>query len=232
MDAEAFKPELLEFTAKTLTTCVRETPVRSESLIEDNQRKEYLARVNYIPSVHWMNDPRMIVNEGDVKLVSFNGKWYAPEFHHVPGEVWAAFQELNAERERRLQTPMSAFVNGRKQSRFLFQKSWVQVAQSIQLSISVSSQINSSVTRRKPRVNPPRGYGQIRGGKNVISVQIQTPFLDNESGGGHSPLSTSKYKPFKGRQILASAIAMHRPEFLRKVENKVRRMIYAAKKVR
>ncbi len=220
--ADLFKPELLEYSGKVLATCIEETPVRDEQLIEANQQSEYLARVNYIPSVHWMEDPRMIVNEGNVKLVSFGGKWYAPEFHHVPSEVWDAFTELDAERERRLALPMRDFIDGRKQARFLYQKSWWQVAQSIQLSIAVSSAIISSVTRRKPKQNPPNGYAQIRGGKEVISLVVYNPFLEQES----------RYKPFSGRSILSSASAKHKPEFDRKVHNKVRRLIYAAKKVK
>lgn len=220
VNADAFKPELLEFAAKTLTTCIAETPVRDESLIVANQKREYEHRVNYIPSIHWSEEPRMIVNENGVKLVAMNGRWYAPEFHHCPDEVQAAFLELNAERERRLQTAEKDFIDARKQARFLYQKSWWQVMQSLGIAVSIASQIIASVTRRWPMVSPPKAYGQIRGGKDTISVVVYNPFLEQDS----------RYKPFSGRVILSSAIARHKPEFVRKVENKVRRLIYAAKK--
>lgn len=218
--ASEFKPELLEFTGKVLATCIAKTPVRNEALIVANQRREYEHRVNYIPSIHWRTEPRMIVNENGVKLVAMNGRWYAPEFHHSPEEVQAAFLELDAERERRLATAESDFVDARKQARFLYRKSWWQVAQSLGLAVSIASQIIASVTRRWPMISPLKAYAQIRGGKSTISVVVFNPFLEQEG----------RYKPFSGRTILSSAAAKHRPEFMRKVENKVRRLMYAAKK--
>ncbi len=218
--ADAFRPEVMEFAGKSLTTAMEATPVRDESLIEENQKREYEHRVNYIPSIHWQQEPRMIVNENGVKLVAMNGRWYAPEFHHTPEEVQSAFAELDAERERRLATTERDFIDARKQARFLYQRSWYQVMQSLGLAMSVAAQVISSVTRRWPMVSPPKAYAQVRGGKDTLTVVVYNPFLEQDS----------RYKPFSGKEILSAAIAKNKPEFIRKVENKVRRLIYAARK--
>lgn len=111
----------------------------------------------------------------------------------------------------------SAFLGSRAPARFLYRASWGQCARSLGLYINESSDVLSSHTRRNPEEQPPQGYGQVRGGKNVISVVIYNPFLE----------IPSRYKPFSGRQIMADALAKHRPNFVRKVQSRMRVICYA-----
>lgn len=219
MDASAFEPELLTFTGRVLATAIELTPVRDEALIEGNQRRQYENRVSYIHSIHWTDaDPRLVVGD-DGEFLFYGGKWYRT-WWKLPDEVFAAYMVLDAERERRLRTPESVFVNARKQARFLYRKSWWQVARSIKVALSVAQNVIAATTRRKPAKMPPQGYAQIRGGKDVLTVVIFNPFLEQES----------RYKPFSGKSILRQATSIHRKSFRNDVENKVRRLVRAAKR--
>lgn len=216
--AEMFRPELERFAQRVLTNCVVDTPVRDEALIASNQAIQYRHRVNYIPSVHELSDPSLIVNEQGQFWIFYGGKWYNGD-HRLPIEVWGAFEELNQERNRRLETTQGDFINERKQARFLYQKSWNQVAQSLGLSIGVSTEVINSHSRANPPREPLRGYGQWRGGQQILSVVIFNPFLDEDG----------QYWKGNGRQILAQSIAKERVRFYKDVNDKISRLISAAR---
>lgn len=219
VNASEFEPELLAYTGRVLATCLEMTPARDEQLIINNQVKEYENRVNYIPSIHDTTaDPRLIYGDDGERLF-FHGRWYLP-WWKLPNDAWAAYLELSAERERRLATSRTVFINARKQARFLYKKSWVQVARSIKVALSAAQAVIRSTTRRKPKQMPPKGYAQIRGGKDVLSVVIFNPFLEIES----------RYKPFSGKAILTTAKQLHAKRFKMDVENKTRRLMRAAMK--
>lgn len=111
----------------------------------------------------------------------------------------------------------SAFLSARAPARFLYRASWGQCARSLGLDIAESADVLSATTRRNPEEQPPQGYGQIRGGKDVISVVIYNPFLE----------IPSRYKLFSGKQIMADALAKHRPNFIRKVQSRMRVICYS-----
>ena len=174
--AADFRPELETFVTKALKTASDTTPVRSKSLIEQNQHKQFAKRAEHI-RLFPLSQTRSI------------------------GEA--------------------QFIKERAQARFLYRKSWMQCAESAGLNIRVSPAVSGAVTRRRPPVNPPRGYAQWRGGNGVLSLIIRNPFLN----------IPSKYKTFNPATILNAAIVKHRPEFLRYVRNHIRRSIYAASKL-
>lgn len=218
--ADDFKTELDEYTTRTLKTCQKLTPVRRPSLITRNQRRQYEHRINYIPSYHELTDPSLRVRDG-LFILYFRGKWYRPQVHRIPDQAWNAFQELMQERARRMGMSEEDFIAYRVQARFLYRKTWWQVGVSLGLSVLASANVQDAVTRRRnPSTVPPRGYGQARGGKTVISYAIYNPFL----------AIPSQYITFDAEQILQSAALRNKPLFLKKVENRVRRMIYAARK--
>ncbi len=196
------------------------TPVRDEGLIAAAQATQYRHRVNYIPSVHELADPSLIVNDAGQAWILYAGKWYNAEWN-LPIEVWAAYQDLNEERNRRLETSQSEFIEARKQARFLWQRSWWQVAQSLAITIGVMAEIIASKTRRKPPKEPPKGYGQWRGGGQIISIVIYNPFLEEEG----------EYKVSNGKQILAQATAQNKSRFYKDVNDKISRLISTARKL-
>lgn len=218
-----FKDELDDYTTRTLKQAMNTTPVRRPSIITRNQKREYGHRINYIPSYHTQTDPCLRVRENGVWLF-FGGKWYRPQLHKIPAQVWTAYQELNAERNRRLGESESSFVEYRKQARFLYRKSWWQIGLSLGLGVLASAGVQDSVTRRRnPVTVPPKGYGIPRGGKEVISYAIYNPFLAQQN-------AESQYAQFSAQDILRNAALKERPRFIRQVENHVRRAIRAAKK--
>lgn len=216
--ANSFRPELERFAARTLATCIESTPVRELGLIERNQRKQYEHRINYIPSYHTIEDPSLIVNERDEEWIYAYGKWYRSDWN-LKDEIWAAYQMLAQERARRMRTAESDFVNARAQARWLYRKSWWQVAMSLGLALSVAAAIIDSRTRKKPPKEPHRAYGQWRGGKTVLSVTVFNPFLD----------IPTKYWKGNGKNILAQATAKHRPRFIKECEDKMKRAISKAR---
>jgi len=171
-----FRPELERFTAATLNDAIKATPVRSEALITKNQAVQYHHRINYIPSYHSQTDPSLIVNDQGEGWILCDGKWYRSDWN-LPMNVWAAFQELNAERDRRMSTIQTEFIAERKQARWLYRKSWVQVARSLGFGSDGGSAITSAHSRHEPKKEPPKGYGQWRGGKNTLSVVSFSPSL-------------------------------------------------------
>lgn len=218
LSAASFRPELERFAARTLATCIETTPVRSLALIEANQRKQYEHRINYIPSFHTLEDPSLIVNDQGEEWVYCFGKWHNAEWR-LRDEVWSAYQMLAQERARRMQTLERNFIDGRSQARFLYRKTWWQVAESLGIALKVAAAIIDSRTRKKPAKEPHKAWGQWRGGKTVISVVIINPFLD----------IAGKYWKGNGKQILASAISKHRARFYKECEDKVKREISAVR---
>lgn len=221
LTANSFRPELERFTIRTLQDCIAATPARSEGKITTAQRRQYRNRINAIPSVHELTDPALRVNDMGEEWVYSSGKWYNAVWH-LPEDVWAAYQMLSEERMQRMATLESEFIANRVQARWLYKRSWYQVALSLGLSIAASAQIVASRTRRKPAVAPPKAYGQWRGGKSVLSVVIRNPFLEEKG----------KYNPGNGDQILARATAKNLPRFQKECNDKVKREISAARQIK
>lgn len=221
-DAQAseFTPELDAYAGRVLKQCEQDTPARSEAVIREAQEKQWKNRIGYIPSVHTLENPTLITKDDGAEFLFFNGKWYRPDIHRVPVEVFGVYQPLLAERNRRMASiTQEAFIAERVQARWLYKRSWWQVAESLNIRIPMAPYKQRSHTRRKPPVIPPRGYGQRRGGGRVISIVVYNPFLE----------IPSRYIEFDPRAILARAQARYRAKFVRDVENKTRRIIRNAR---
>lgn len=213
--ASQFKPELLQFVKRSCAIAARETPVRDLALIRQNQRRQYAHRINYIPSYHTLENPSLRVN-GDKVWVYSNDKWYLAT-NYMPAEVWAQFQALNSERDRRMSTERGEFIAERAQARFLYKKSWYQVAESLGVPIRSAQSVATSHSRHNPPKEPDRGYGQLRGGERVLTCVIYNPFLSEESA----------YKEWDGADIIRNAMEVQRPVFNRAVDRKLKRICYA-----
>jgi hypothetical protein len=214
--ADDFKPELSDFTRKSLATASRMTPVRDYALIKRNQNRQYNHRINYIPSYHEVVNPSLRVHNGKHWLFC-DGKWLLANEWKLSDRQWGAYQSLLAERQRRMQTARAPFIAERAQARFLYRKSWSQVAESLGLRIATAGNVESAHSRHEPPKAPARGYGQWRGGDKVLSVDIRNPFLEQESA----------YKPFSGREIIGAAMREHESGFKRKFQASLRRRVYA-----
>jgi hypothetical protein len=218
--ADKFRPDLLDFVRISLNTAVKMTPARALATIQAAQRNQYDNRVNYIPSVHELRDPTLIIKPDGMWLYC-GGEWYLPNSWNVPPNVWAIFEQLLSEHLRRMDTPKNDFVAKRAQARFLYKKEFVQVGQSLGLAIIAPRAVKDSQSRRDPvtgtpPIKPPRGYAQVRGGKWVISVVIYLPAIDD-----------STYRDFDMGDILQDAMAQHRPAFNRRVQKHIERITYA-----
>lgn len=199
--ASDFRSQLMDYVRKVLTTAAQITPVRDASLIRSNQETQYDHRVNYIPSFHTLENPTLIVRPDGIEWIYCDGKWYRGDWQ-LPDHVYAAYQDLQSERTRRLKTNRQEFVNTRSRARFLYKKSWWEVGQSIGINIPIGDAMRGE-SRRKPSDPPPKGYAQVRGGKETLSVDIRNPFLEQPS----------RYKSFSGKQILRDAMNKHRNAF-------------------
>lgn len=199
--ATSLQAELMDFARKSLTTAVQLTPERSAQLIRRNQAVQYAHRINYIPSYHTLENPTLIVNERDEHWIYCDGKWYRGEWH-LPDHVYAAYQDLLSERIRRMRTDRQSFINSRSQARLLYKKSWWQVGRSIGLNIPCGAS-PQSYSRHNPPKEPPKGYAQLRGGKQKLTLDMRNPFLEQPS----------RYKSFTGRQIIQEAANRHRAQF-------------------
>lgn len=213
--ADAFRPEIARLVKRTLQTAIRLTPVRELSLIRAAQARQYQNRINHIPSVHELEDPTLIVKDG-VHWLYAHGKWWPATYRHLPDEIDSIYQELLSERERRLQTSEGDFIAMRAQARFLYPRSWWQVGQSLSINITgAGAEIRNAHSRHNPPKDPPKAYGQWRGGKYVLSVVIANPFLEEES----------RYKPWSGKDILAAATQIEKAAFNAEVESKLGRLM-------
>jgi hypothetical protein len=212
-----FEPEVTNYARRALVTSHQRTPVRSYWLIYRNQQIQYYNRVNYIPSIHWLADPSLRPKSEKVKdggwAIYCGGKWYSSKWK-LPPHVFAAFNSLMAERERRLRTEEKKFINDRAQARFLYKKSWTQAAESLGVSLSTSGNVKKSVTRRKPPEDPARAYARRFSRDSSYTISISNPFLEQHS----------EYKPFSGIAIFHSAAVRHQRVFMREVSRKLRQL--------
>ena len=215
--AEVFRPQLAEWTRRGLALASRNTPVRDLATIRRNQAQQYKFRCNYIPSAHDLEDPSLRVYDDGNEMLYWHGKWYSCA-GRIPDEAWAAYQALSSERQRRIGTAEQDFIAERAQARFLYRKSWGQVASSLGLRIPQAASVASSHSRHNPPENPPRGYGQWRGGKTVISVVIYNPFLQEDN---------PRYKPWDGKDIINAAMEATEPVAKRAFERQLKRVLHA-----
>ncbi len=219
--AEAFSPEVKQFLKQSLTTAIQSTPARSLSVIKKAQKKQYLNRVNYIPSFHELQDPTLI-SKPDGDWLFCGGKWYRPNLWHLPDHAWSAYEDLLHEKLRRLSTDSAEFIAFRAQARWLYKKSWWEIGQSVGIDVPCSQQVKDSHSRRTPsqlrnghRQNPPKGYAQVRGGKDIYSIVVYNPFLDEQTA----------YWFGSGKDIIAQAMAKHRVQYEKKVADKTNRLL-------
>ena len=219
MKADDLRPELFEFVRKSLQTASRNTPVRDYSLIRQNQLKQYKKRVNCIPSSHELVDPSLRIN-GRQHWLFYRGKWLNAKDWKLSDAAWSVYSQLYAEHERRKQTTQSAFIKERAQARYLYRRSWLDAAGDLGISMNVAQSTRNSHSRRKPQVAPPKARGHIRGGGQVLSVQITNPFLEQPS----------RYKNFTGKPILAAAMAAHNDQYKRNMRKRLKRIAFAKSK--
>ncbi len=211
--ANDFRALLMEYLRKTLTTAAQMTPTRDLGLIQRNQSREYDHRINWIPSYHSLENPSLRVNEDGEHWIYCDGKWYNGAWD-LPDNVYAQYQGLIAERNRRMRTPRGPFIRNRAQARYLYRKSWSQVGESVGVNVPVGV-ASKSFSRHNPPKDPPRGYGIVRGGKQALSVEVRNPFL----------LQPSRYISFSARNIAATAAQRHRKAFLAAVDKQSRATI-------
>lgn len=212
---ETFKPLLMDFVRKSLTTASKLTPSREYQLIKTAQNRQYNNRINTIPNYHVLQNPSLVV-KGNIHWVVWNGKWYNATAWKLPDEVWGMYQSLLTERQRRMQTSRQDFIANRAQARFLYKRSWTECGASIGLVIKVAANVQKSITRRKPAKDPDKGYAQIRGGKKILSVVIFNPFVQEQTA----------YWINDGAQYLQEAMQQHKSNFDAQVERQLKRVIY------
>lgn len=215
--AHAFSPEVRTFLKRTLTTAIQLTPARPLGLIKKAQRKQYSNRVSYIPSIHELNDPTLIVKENGDQWLYHRSKWYRPDLWSIPDEAYSVYLELVRERDRRLETKREDFIAFRAQARFLYKKSWYDIGQSVGLDIPCAAPVKSATSRRTKsqlqnghKQNPPKGYAQERGGKGIYSIVVYNPFLQEQT----------TYWQLSGKAILAQAMQKHQDMFNNEVAEK------------
>lgn len=225
--ASSFKPELDWFMGKALAEAVRITPRRSAAVIATSQRRQYKMRINYIPSVHELIDPSLIINEEGEQWLWSGGKWYLVDGRYLPDDVFGNYAMLLDERERRLRTTQGDFVRERKQANQLYARSWLEVAESLNIPITVAAGVKSSHSRRTRsqlrrgyKQHPQRAFGQKHGGKEVLSYSIQNRFLD----------APSRYKKFTAYDIISKAEAKFHAQFMKRVAVKAGKLIREALK--
>lgn len=214
---ESFLPEMRTFAKKSLKTASEMTPSRSIDLIRQNQRRQYDLRVNCIPSSHDLVNPSLRVKKSGEHWLFMDGKWYHANKWHLQPPQWAAYRALLAERDRRMQTAKDEFIKARAQARYLYKKVWHQAAESLGIPIGYPGPIRIAHSRHNPPRDPPRGYGQWRGGGATLNAVIRFPFL----------LQPSRYISFNANEILARAQAKHRPEFEAQVRARGQRIVAA-----
>lgn len=109
------------------------------------------------------------------------------------------------------------FLAKRAPARYLYRRTWGQVAESLGTTIPQSQGVKNAKSRRDPVKPPPRAYGQVRGGKNRLSVTIHNPLL----------VEPSKYIKFDPRKIINDALKKHEKNFNSRCRRKLKRLIYA-----
>lgn len=211
--AEEFNSELVDWVRRSLNDAVKLTPAREYSLIRKNQSREYDKRVNCIPDSHSLPDPSLRIR-GRQHWLFFSGKWWNASDWKLPADAWTAYHSLLAEHERRLEYSKSAFIRDRAQARFLYKKTWVEVGQSIGVKVNAGEKIQSATTRRKPKQNPPRGYGRTQGVKLKHTIVIMNPLLK----------IPSKYIKFDAGEIMRTASEKHAERFQKNVRKRTRQL--------
>lgn len=217
LQAQYFWPDLLEYLRKSLNRCVKTEHERDAGLIKRNQQVQYGNRINYIPSIHWRDGDRLNVASDGTHWLNVGGTWYKANVWKMPSHVWGIYQELLAERNRRMETSRADFVQNRAQARFLYKKSWVQVGESLGLEVRSSEKVQKSLTRRIPAKDPAKGYPQQRGGGTIISIAIYNPFATKPT----------PYFNGDGASVLSDAQAEQRKPFEDAVKRKLNRAIFA-----
>jgi hypothetical protein len=211
ISAASFRPQFEKFVSESLTLAAQNCPTRALDLIQSAQQKQYQNRIDYIPSIHWADaDPRLVA-KGEALWAFSGGKWYNATAWKLPPLVYSQFMELNAERERRMQTERGEFITNRAQARWLYVKQFWRIAKALGLRITCAAEAIASHTRRKPPKEPPAPNAQWRGGKHVLSVAITAPFLSTETA----------YWTGNGLDILKDASDSLRPTFKRAVMDEV-----------
>jgi hypothetical protein len=215
VDSSNFEPELREYLRRSLKTAMQNTPTRSLSLIQSNQREQYRYRTRYIPSVHHEDDPRLIIGDDGQQYLFCGGKWYMPLKWKLPDEVWAQYAPLEAELRRRLETRQSPFIKERAQARYLYRRTWWEIGQSVGMDIDATQGVLIAHSRHNPIKPPPKGYAQLRGGKGQLSFVIYNPLLG----------IASKYIDFDPAGILEQAASKHRSNFRNALGRKFRELV-------
>lgn len=211
VSASSFRPQFEKFVSRSLTRAIADCPVRDLALITSAQEKQYEDRVNYIPSIHWPDaDPRMVVRDNG-HWVFVAGKWYNASLWKLPPDVLSAYEELNAERERRLKTPKTAFIANRAQARFLYIKQFLLIGRALGVRVISAVAAMASHSRRQPQKEPAMPNAQWRGGKDRLGVSISAPMLSTETA----------YWEGKGIQILSAASDAERPRFTKEVREEI-----------
>ena len=214
--AGQFEPEVMRFLQKSLTTAMKNTPVRDVATINKNQRKQYKRRLNYIPSYFDTQGATLIFDEdSNEQWLRVDGQWYRPDIWDIPDDIYSIYQGLLAERMRRDEKAQSDFIKERSQARYLYKRSWYEIGQSAGVSVRGSKSVINSRSRHNPPKTPRKGYVQKRGGKNTFSVVVYNPFLETQS----------KYKFFSGKELIDSAMNLHRPAFKKEVSAKSTKLI-------
>lgn len=211
VSAASFRPQMEKFVARSLAVAAENCPTRDLALITAAQSKQYDNRVNYIPSIHDDTaDPRLIVKD-DVSWLFSRGRWYRVPGGSIPDEDWANFAMLDAERNRRLQTPRSAFIANRAQARFLYVQQFGLIARSLGVRVPIAGEAIASHSRRQPPKDPPRPNARWQGGKDVLTAVISAPFLS----------TATAYWDGNGMQILKDASDAERPALVKAVRDEM-----------
>jgi len=217
ISASSFRPQFREFVSRSLTRAAANCPVRDLALIQEAQAKQYENRVNYIPSIHDDTaDPRLIVTGDGTAMLFCGGKWYHDAANRkLPDSAWNAFQSLNQERERRLETPKGAFIANRAQARFLYVHQFLLIARSLGVRIAAIAGAAASHSRRQPPKAPARPNARWQGGKEVLSAVITAPFLS----------APTAYWEGRGMEVLKAASDAERPRFVKEMQNEIIRRL-------
>lgn len=123
---------------------------------------------------------------------------------------------LDAERNRRLETPKSDFIANRAQARFLYIQQFVLMARALGVAISAAGEATAAHARRPtPSVGPPKEpakpNARWQGGRHTLSAVITAPFLSTETA----------YWLGNGLDILKDASDAERPKFIKDVQTEM-----------
>jgi hypothetical protein len=211
VSAASFRPQMEKFVSRALAVAAANCPTRDLALIQAAQSKQYDNRANYIPSIHDDTaDPRLIVKE-DVSWLFSRGRWFRVPGQVMPDEDWANYAMLDAERNRRLETPKAAFIANRAQARFLYVQQFWLIARSLGVRAPIAGEAIASHSRRQPPKAPPRPNARWQGGKDVLAAVISAPFLS----------TATAYWQGNGLDILRDASAAERPAFVKAVRDEM-----------